>query len=336
MSSKKIAALYSRDVRTFRLFRKSWLVALEGSNYEIKIYNRGFGFKRLLKAITSFIFHQKSFRLIFGTSEICLYYIFSRKEDLLIFSGLGRLLQEDGFRKRLICKYLKFLYKNQTIVALNVDDALFLKTIFLTDVILINGEGFNFNASQIKRELKDTIVVAYVGRMLKSKGVDKLIEEFLLIKNDHCELHLFGDFDFSNSDSIHQDWLCQKIKSSKGKIFHHGFVDNMKTIWGGIDILVSLSEREGLPFSVLEAIDAGCFLLLSAVPGHFPFASLAGVDLINPNEVLGSLSTLIANPRKITNFNQKQRIQECEQRFGMSSVVNQITVNLLRNYDEYK
>lgn len=99
---------------------------------------------------------------------------------------------------------------------------------------------------------------------------------------------------------------------------------------GKVDIFVSLSEREGLPFSVLEAIDAGCFLLLSAVPGHFPFANLGGVELINPSDILQSLNHLVANPKKIIQFNQNQRVLECEQRFGTDSVVNQITINLFR------
>lgn len=330
MPPVKSSALFSRDERTFRLFRKSWLIALEASNFEVKIFNRGFGFFRPLEAVVNFIFNRSSLRFIFGTSEICLYYIFSRKEDLLIFSGLGRLLQKDGLIKFFICSFLKLLYKNQKIIALNIDDASFLKSIFSTEIILINGEGFNFKGAHIKRELKNPLVVGFIGRMLKSKGVDKLIEEFLLIENDHCELHLFGDFDFTNSDSIHKDWLSKKICTSNGKIIHHGFVNNVKDVLGEVDIFVSLSEREGLPFSVLEAIDASCFLLLSAVPGHFPFARLDGVSLINPSAILASLNALIAKPENIIQFNQNQRVLECEQRFGMDTVVNQISINLLK------
>lgn len=330
VSPIKCSALFSRDERTFNLFRKSWLIALEASNFEIKVFNRGFGFFRLIKSVIIFICNRQSLRFIFGTSEICLYYFFSRKEDVLIFSGLGRLLQKDGLIKNFICSYLKILYKNQKIVALNADDASFLKSIFPTEIILINGEGFNFKGGQIKRELSNSIVIGFIGRMLKSKGVDRLIEKFLLIENDCCELHLFGDFDFSNSDSIHQDWLSEKISGSNGKITHHGFVDNVRDVLRRVDIFVSLSEREGLPFSVLEAIDAGCFLLLSDVPGHFSFAGLDGVDLINPSEILESLNALIANPEKITEFNQVQRVLECEQKFGMGSVVNQISISLLK------
>lgn len=330
VSPIKSSALFSRDERTFKLFRKSWVTALEASNFEIKIFNRGFGFFRLFKAIINFIYNHRSLRFIFGTSEICLYYIFSQKKDVLIFSGLGRLLQKDGVIKNFVCSYLRFLYKNQKIIALNADDALFLKSIFSTEIILINGEGYDFKGAQIKRVRRGSIVVGFIGRMLKSKGVDRLIEEFLLIKNDYCELHLFGDFDFSNSDSIHKDWLSEKIRISNGKITHHGFVDNVDDALRRVDIFISLSEREGLPFSVLEAIDAGCFLLLSAVPGHFPFAGLDGVDLINPGEILESLNALIAYPEKINEFNQARRVLECEQRFGMGSVVNQISISLLK------
>ncbi len=329
MPQIKRATLFSRDERTFRFFRGSWLIALNNSDYQVKVSNRGFGLFRLLKAIASFIFSHKSLRLIFGTSEICLYYFFSKRQDVLIFSGLGRLLQKNGLRQKFICSYLRIFYRNQKIVALNTDDASFLGSIFAGEIILIDGEGFNFSGSQETRDLGEPIVIAFIGRMLKSKGVDRLVEEFLLIEGNGCELHLFGDFDFSNSDSINSTWLSSKISASKGKILHHGFIENVRNILGGVDIFVSLSEREGLPFSVLEAIDAGCFLLLSAVPGHFPFASLAGVNLINQNDVLGALNALIDNPQKIIQFNQKQRIIDCERRFGMDSVVNQIRLKIL-------
>lgn len=325
----KRAALFSRDERTFGFFRRGWLIALNKSDYQVKVFNRGFGLLRLLKAIASFIFSRKSLRLIFGTSEICLYYFFSNRQDVLIFSGLGRLLQKHGLRQKIICSYLKLFYRNQKIVALNADDASFLGSIFAGEIVLIDGEGFIFSGSQVTRGLGKPIVIAFIGRMLKSKGVNKLIEEFLLIEGNDCELHLFGDFDFSNSDSINSAWLSSKISASKGKICHHGFVENVRNILGGVDIFVSLSEREGLPFSVLEAIDAGCFLLLSAVPGHFPFASLAGVNLINQNDVLGALNDLIHNPQKIIQFNQKQRIVDCERRFGMDAIVNQIKLKIL-------
>lgn len=329
MPQIKRATLFSRDERTFGFFRRGWLIALNNSDYQVKVFNRGFGLFRPLKAIASFIINRKSLRLIFGTSEICLYYFFSNPQDVLIFSGMGRLLQKNGIRQKFICSYLKLFYRNQKIIALNADDVSFLGSIFTGEIVLIDGEGFNFSGSQVTRQLGKPIVIAFIGRMLKSKGVHRLVEEFLLIEGDGCELHLFGDFDFSNSDSINSTWLASKISASKGKILHHGFIENARNILGGVDIFVSLSEREGLPFAVLEAIDAGCFLLLSAVPGHFPFASLAGVKLINQNDVLGALNALIDNPQKIIQFNQRQRIIDCERRFGMDAVVNEIRLKIL-------
>lgn len=113
MPQIKRATLFSRDDRTYRFFRKSWLIALNNSDYQVKVSNRGFGLFRLLKAIASFISSHQSIRFIFGTSEICLYYFFSNQQDVLIFSGLGRLLQKNGLRQNFICSYLKIFYRNQ-------------------------------------------------------------------------------------------------------------------------------------------------------------------------------------------------------------------------------
>jgi glycosyltransferase involved in cell wall biosynthesis len=329
MASKKRAALFSRDERTFGLFRKSWLIALERSDFQVRVYNRGFGYLRLLKSSIDFICAKESLRLIFGTSEICLYYIFSKKDDILVFTGLGRLLQKDGLRKRFVCTYLKIFYKEQKIVALNSDDVLLLSMIFSSEIFLIEGEGFHFRDIQVKRGLGYPLVIAYAGRMLRSKGVEKLIEQFLLIKSDQCHLHLFGDFDFSSSDSISTDWLYKKLFEAKGRIRYHGFIKDIKKIMASIDIFVSLSEREGLPFSVLEAIDAGCYVVLSAVPGHLSFSSLDGVEIISANKIANTLNTLISDPKRITSFDQDQRIIACQQRFGTESVVNQIKFKLL-------
>lgn len=47
------------------------------------------------------------------------------------------------------------------------------------------------------------------------------------------------------------------------------------------NLLLSASNREGEPLSVLEALSRGCSALLSDIPGHRPFAADAGVRLFS-------------------------------------------------------
>jgi glycosyltransferase involved in cell wall biosynthesis len=318
-------ALFSRDNRSFHLFRKSWVDAITDSKIPYSIENRQFGFFNILKALIKFIREYKSVRIIFGTSEICLYTSFSSNRDIFVFTGIGRLLQYPGIVQKIIVFILKFTYRYQKIVALNPNDMSYLESIFPTKVILINGEGFNFNnTSPIKKDNSSVFVIAYVGRLIKSKGVERLIEAFIRLTHLNCELHLIGDFDFSNSDAISEEWLGQMQSISNNKIKCYGFVNNVRDLLKQVDIYVSLSDREGLPFSVLEAIEAGCFIVLSPVPGHLSFADLDGIAFDGPKDLKVILEDIIINPIKYYNFDASERIRICDTKFGIQSVVSEI------------
>lgn len=328
-SSKKIV-LFSRDDRTFKLFRKSWVEAITDSKICFSIKNRGFGILRAVIALFNFNKEYKSIRIIFGTSEICFYCLFSSKNDIWVFTGIGRLLQYPGRIQILVTLFLKMAYRQQKIVALNPQDLTYLENIFPSKVILIHGEGFDFNISSIvEKNTIPPLVIAYVGRLLKSKGVDRLIEAFIKLPDSNCELRLIGDFDFSNSDSLSAEWLADMTTRSKGKIYCYGFVNNVKDLLKGVDVYVSLSDREGLPFSVLDAIEAGCLVVLSPVPGHLSFADLDGITFEGSEDLLTILERILAHPAKYCGFDPTKRLRICNARFGIQSIINEIKTKIL-------
>jgi glycosyltransferase involved in cell wall biosynthesis len=330
MNNLKKIALYSRDNRSFQLFRKSWVNAITESKIPFFIQNRGFGFFKAVIAIINFNRDYKTVRIIFGTSEVCLYTLFSSKHDVWVFTGMGRLLQYPGKIQKLTIFFLKFTYRNQKIVALNPQDVAYLKNIFLSHVILINGEGFAFNiTSPIKKNKPPAFVIAYVGRLLKSKGVDRLIEAFIRLPYLDCELRLIGDFDFSNSDAISPQWLAEMQLVSNNKIKCYGFVNNVRDLLKEVDVYVSLSDREGLPFAVLEAIEAGCVIVLSPVPGHLSFADLKGIIFDGSKDLHVILEDLITDRAKYNNFDASDRLKICNARFGIESIVADIKFNIL-------
>jgi glycosyltransferase involved in cell wall biosynthesis len=318
-------ALFSRDERTFQLFRRSWIQALIESKIPFSINNRGFGFLRTVIALIKFIREYKSIRVIFGTSEICFYSAFSSRDDIWVFTGIGRLLQYQGKVQKLVTLFLKCAYRQQKIVALNPQDVVYLESIFPTKVILINGEGFAFNiTSPIKKNKPTALVIAYVGRLLKSKGVDRLIEAFIRLPQLNCELRLIGDFDFSNSDSISAEWLAEMQSVSNNKINCYGFVNNVRDMLKEVDIYVSLSDREGLPFAVLEAIEAGCVIVLSPVPGHLSFVDLRGIIFDGSKDLHIIFEDLLTYPAKYYHFDASDRLKICNTRFGIESIVADI------------
>jgi glycosyltransferase involved in cell wall biosynthesis len=330
MSSSKKIVLFSRDDRSFKLFRKSWIKAIIESRISYSVVNRGFGFLKAWIALINFHREYKSIRIIFGASEICFYSSLSSKDDIWVFTGVGRLLQYRGKVQKLATLFLKCAYRQQKICALNPQDVVYLESIFPAKVILINGEGFDFNnTSPIKKNKPSTFVIAYVGRLLKSKGVDRLVEAFIRLPHLDCELRLIGDFDFSNSDAISAEWLAEMQSMSNNKINYYGFVNNVRGLLKEVDIYVSLSDREGLPFSVLEAIEAGCFIVLSPVPGHLSFKGLHGIIFDESKDLHTILEDVLTQPTKYFNFDSSDRLKICNTRFGTQSIVAEIKSKIL-------
>lgn len=322
--SKKIV-LFSRDARSFKLFRGSWITAITESRIPFDVVNRGFGFFRAWIALIKFTREHKSIRIIFGTSEICFYSAFSSKDDIWVFTGIGRLLQYHGKVQKLATLFLRCAYRQQKIVALNPQDVIYLESIFPVKVILINGEGFAFNVTgPIKKNKTSVLVIAYVGRLLKSKGVDRLIEAFIRLPQLNCELRLIGDFDFSNSDAISAEWLGEMRSVSNNKINFYGFVNNVRDMLKEVDIYVSLSDREGLPFAVLEAIEAGCIIVLSPVPGHLSFSDLKGIIFDGSKDLYMIFEDLLTYPAKYYHFDASDRLKICNTRFGIESIIADI------------
>lgn len=330
MDRSKKFVLFSRDDRSFGLFRDSWIKAIIESKISFSAINRGFGFLKTWVSLIKFNREYKSIRIIFGTSEICLYSLFSSNKDIWVFTGIGRLLQYRGGIKKIVELFLKCTYRQQKIVALNPQDVLYLESIFPAKVILINGEGFEFNiTSPIVKNNRRGFVIAYVGRLLKSKGVDRLIEAYIRLPKLDCELRLIGDFDFYNSNGISPEWLDRMQSVSNNTIRCYGFVNNVRDLLKEVDIYVSLSDREGLPFAVLEAIEAGCVIVLSPVPGHLSFADLDGIIFDKSKDLQVILEDLLTHLDEYYNFNQEKRLKICNARFGIENIVAEIKSKIL-------
>lgn len=322
--------LFSRDDRSFKLFRKSWILAINELKIPYSIVNRGFGFFKAAIVMIKFIRASKGTRIIFGTSEICLYSAFSFKHDIWVFTGLGRLLQYRGKLHRFVRFFLKCSYRQQKIIALNPQDVAYLEKIFPTRVILLNGEGFDFKKISRPRKYNSTkLIFAYVGRLLKSKGVDRFVEVFVRLPKLNCELRLIGDFDFSNSDAISAEWLAEMKSRSNNKIHHYGFINNVGELLNEVDVYISLSDREGLPFSVLEAIEAGCFIVLSPVPGHLSFANLDGIVFDEFKDLHITLESVLTHSAEYFNFDSHKRLKICNERFGMQTIITEIKSKIL-------
>ena len=323
--------LFSRDSRTFSLFRKNWVSAIEENGHDLGIWNRGFGARNVWNAFREFYRSKGTRRLIFGTSEVFLYLCLSHERDVFIFTGLGRLLQEKTFRSRIAGLVLRLFYRGQCLVVLNSDDAAYIQEVVGYRPHVLDGEGYDFGAQLLPQPLSGRVVFAYVGRLLKSKGVDLLIDQFLAARargGCEAELLLVGDFDYSNSDSIPKAWFSKKLMQSGRSISHIGYVNDVKRILSQVHVTISMSRREGLPFGVLDGIDSGCLVILSPVPGHLAFQALPGVLLVGAHGLANAISDILLRPENYLCFDRLGRIETCRNLFGGSTIKQSIATIL--------
>jgi len=102
----------------------------------------------------------------------------------------------------------------------------------------------------------DTLVVGYVGRLTRDKGLPELVEAFdaILAAMPQAHLLLVGWFDTSEDELSHE--LRARIENHP-RIHLTGFVADTAPYYRIMDVMVLPTWREGFPNVVLEAAASG-------------------------------------------------------------------------------
>jgi glycosyltransferase involved in cell wall biosynthesis len=122
--------------------------------------------------------------------------------------------------------------------------------------------------------------IAFVGRMLKTKGVDVLVKAHRLLRTRgiRAELALYGDADPGNREAIPAARLIRWGREPG--VVWHGRTDDVVAAWAMADIAVMAPRTgEGMPRAMLEAAACGRPLVVSDVPGcrHFVRPGIEGL-----------------------------------------------------------
>ena len=144
-------------------------------------------------------------------------------------------------------------------------------------------------------------VAAYVGRMIRAKGVDVLVAAQRHLARQGTQLHvgLYGRTDPGSPNSVLPGELDAWGK--EGGVTWYGHVKDVREVWRRSDIAVLPSiTREGMPRSVLEAAASARPLIVTDVPGsrHFVRHGVDGliVPPANPRALAEALGTLARDP----------------------------------------
>lgn len=131
------------------------------------------------------------------------------------------------------------------------------------------GEGVDvsqFKPSQMHVSRKE-VQFLFIGRLLKAKGLEELLQATKLLKQKGYLFHLkvVGAYDPNDQDKIDKTHLDELVK--QGLAEHLGYVSDVRSLIQESDCLVLPSYREGLPRVILEANAMQCTVITTDVPG---------------------------------------------------------------------
>ena len=205
-------------------------------------------------------------------------------------SPLVRLLAIYLLRVSMMCAHRVYFY-NQT----DCDEYVNRGIVPLNKVRIVAGSGIDTARFPVpplpdKKELS----LAFVGRLLREKGVPELLEAMyaLRAKGDFPILHLIGDIDHNNPSSISKLELDRAIQD--GLVQWHGHVADIRQLVAQADVIVLPSHREGIPLSLLEGAAMGRALIATDVPGCRDVVLHGMTGLLVPLNDSGALADAIA------------------------------------------
>jgi glycosyltransferase involved in cell wall biosynthesis len=126
------------------------------------------------------------------------------------------------------------------------------------------ANGLDLNRFKPMKKEKKILIVA---RLFQNKGIQDILDALKGIDLDGWHVNIVGDGPFREilTEKAHANGLKDKVKFL-------GWIGNnsseMKKLYGTSRIFISASYFESFGLTVLEAISAGCYPLVSDIGGH--------------------------------------------------------------------
>lgn len=163
-------------------------------------------------------------------------------------------------------------------------------------VTILGGAGIDPTYFAPLPQTANTVpVAAFVGRMIRSKGIDVLLDAARILRGrgQLLQLDLYGKIDIDNPEAVSRAQIDQWHRD--GLALWHGHVDDVRDVWRISDISVMASlGGEGLPRSMLEAAACGRPLVVTDVPGCRQFVRHGMEGLVVPAGDAGALADALA------------------------------------------
>ncbi|WP_276522370.1 glycosyltransferase family 4 protein [Kallotenue papyrolyticum] len=111
----------------------------------------------------------------------------------------------------------------------------------------------------------DALVIGFIGRVVRDKGVEELVAAWRLIRDQFPTLHLIVAGPFEPYDPVSPE--AEATLRRDPRIHLTGWVDDTLSIHASIDILALPTYREGFPVVPLEAAAMAVPVVATRIPG---------------------------------------------------------------------
>lgn len=234
-----------------------------------------FRLRQIFNQVNADYVHAVSMRMVL--LSLIAFKLSKAKYFIGMITGLGYLNLSTKKIVKLIKSGVVFLMKvlclskKVRLICQNEDDYAYLsnKVIHKERLHLIKGSGVDIKKYTVIPEPEtDKIIVSFVARMLKDKGVVELCQAAKIIKDlgyKNVNIRLVGDVHDANPNSLGKEQLQQW--HDEGVIKWCGHQNNIVKVYQDSHIAVLPSYGEGLPKSLLEAAACGKAIVATDVPG---------------------------------------------------------------------
>ena len=301
--------------------------------YDLNISRNKFSLRLLFKCVKNLreIENKESIDTILSfrlTSNILNYFssfIGKKKNRTAVITGLGYAFVYNTsrykFMKFIISFFYKLAEKRIKLIAQNPDDLLELG---LSNSKVIFGSGITkpFVSITNKYESKN-LKLLYVGRLLKSKGLEHAINTYKKVRkfNNKTKLIIAGAIDSKNPDSISICYL-DEIKNIEG-VEYLSHVDNMQEVYLNSDILLFPSiYREGVPRAIIEALSFGMTIITTNMPGCKETISKNGI-FVKDDFVVEATKYIVSLSKENLKDNSLESLKLFESKFSKELIFPQ-------------
>ncbi len=128
---------------------------------------------------------------------------------------------------------------------------------------ILHGAGVNLEQYKVQPYPNhDKVHFLFLGRIMKEKGMDELLEAVNMLRKDNSNfvLDLVGFFEDAYEQQVNQ-------LNKEGVVMFHSFQENPNPFYAAADCVVLPSYHEGMSNVLLEAAAMGRPLITSDIPG---------------------------------------------------------------------